>query len=65
MTWIVKIEIEFPVHPTDTTILYDGDADADFAGRALDRLHLALEAMRTQLDPEAHYYILQQPRRNS
>lgn len=63
MTWVAKIEIEFPVDPNDIRIRYEGDAPTDFSMRALDRIRPALEAMREQLGPEAHYYVLQLPRR--
>lgn len=63
MTWIAKVEIEFPVEFSDTEIRYEGDAEGDFAGRALARMRPALEALRAQLGPGAHYQILQQPRR--
>jgi len=64
MTWIAKIEIEFPVEPADTEIRFEGDAEPDFARHALDRIRPALEAMRAQLGPEAHYHIIVQPWRS-
>jgi len=60
MSWRAIIEVEFPEAPSDLVRLEDGDGEADFSARALQRLRPALELL-TALITGAHYHVVQAP----
>ena len=64
MTWTMRIELEFPVQSDDVQVRYVGDAEVAFAARALERIRPALERLRAEIGPEAHYH-LQLPKREN
>jgi hypothetical protein len=63
--WAVKVEFTFPIFDADVTYRYEGDAEVDFALRAVSRLrpHLesVLDAMTSVLHHRAHFSILPAP----
>lgn len=56
-TWRMMVELEFPAQPADVTEHYPGDAEVDFARRAMDRVRPALERLLTEIGPGAHYHL--------
>ena len=56
--WCMKVELTFPVAEEDVRIRYEGDAEVDFAFRALQRIRPELEALLERIGPDAHYTIL-------
>ena len=56
-TWRMTVELEFPVQPTDIVPMFHGDAEVDFARRAMERVRPALERLLTDIGPEAHYQL--------
>lgn len=56
-TWILILELEFPVLDEDTKEKYVGDCEEDFARRALERMRPTMDKLLE--DSEfTHYHIL-------
>ena len=60
-TWKAIVEIEFPLTDDDMAILHEGDSEADFSARAMERVKKALDAALEPLGRDAHYLIVRQP----
>ena len=65
-TWLMHVQIEFPVVPADVEKRHEGDAEVDFSRRALERVRPYLETLLDGIGMDAeyaHYWILRQPTR--
>jgi len=60
--WAMKVELTFPVEKGDIAERFEGDAEADFSFRALERVKSHLENLLRD-SPFEHYHICQFPRR--
>jgi len=64
--WCLHVEFTFDVKPEDVEHKFIGDAEVDFAARALDRVRPALNGVLRDLEAQnpgatpASWYILQQ-----
>ncbi len=55
--WIMVVELEFPVEDEDTKEKHVGDAEVDFANRAVGRFRPALDEL-VKNSKLAHYHII-------
>jgi len=56
--WAMNIELSFPILDEDITHRYEGDAEVDYATRAVQRIRPALERLIAELG--GGYYLLRQ-----
>lgn len=56
-TWKMYLELEFPVLEDDITEKYIGDAEVDFARRAVERVRTHLDKLLEDTE-FVHYYIM-------
>jgi len=54
----MNVELTFPILDEDITHRYEGDAEVDYASRAVARIRPALERLIAELD--GGYYLLRQ-----
>lgn len=59
--WRMAIELTWDIDPKDIEEKYPGDAEVDFARRALERVRSELEKLLQ--GSFAHYHILEMPER--
>jgi len=56
--WRMVVELTWDVLPEDIQVRYEGDADVDFANRAMSRIRGALNSLAGKGKTFAHYHIL-------
>jgi hypothetical protein len=61
--WEMQLTLTWDVLPEDVTERHPGDADIDFAQRAVERIRPDLENMLGPDTPFAHYHISAWPKR--
>lgn len=58
--WALNVEFTFPITEEDVELRYHGDAEIDFARRAVERMRPALERLLQHSDL-AHYHLSPTP----
>lgn len=58
--WALKVEFTFPITEEDVRLRYHGDAEIDFARRAVERIRPALDRLLQHSD-FAHYFLSPTP----
>ena len=61
--WEMQLTLTWDVLPEDVTERYEGDAEVDFAKRAVERVRPDLENILGPDTPFAHYHITAWPKR--
>jgi len=56
--WAMNVELTFPILDEDITHRYEGDAEVDYASRAVERIRPALERLIAELG--GGYYLCRQ-----
>lgn len=54
--WRLHLELTFPATDEDSLVRYEGDAEVDFASRAVERIRPHLEALTEEIG--GNYFIL-------
>jgi hypothetical protein len=60
--WAMNLELTFPILDEDITHRYEGDAEVDYAERAVERIRPVLERLIAELG--GGYYLSRQADRN-